>query len=468
MAKTKIIATIGPACDDKRTIEKLIKAGVSVFRLNFKHSSLRWHSARMKMIREVAARLNRPVGMMVDIKGPELRIGKLEGNQLEMKKGEEVFLAPQKQAGKTIIFESLPVLKELKKGERILLDDGRMELRVTKTLGGSIKARVINGGTLYSNKGVNLPETEVILPTLSDDDLKAISLAKKYQPDFVALSFVREGEDIKNLKRALEREGVDGLAIAKIERASAIENFEAILAEADGIMVARGDLGVELPIEEVPFWQKYIIQRCLKASKPVITATEMLSSMIEKERPTRAEISDIANSVYDRSDALMLSAETAIGQYPVQAVSVMRKTCEFIEEKLEPKESKGSAYDQTSVVVLAGFDLVEKSELPQHFAAFVVLTETGKTARILSSLRPKLPILAITPKKTVQCQLCLSFGVESFYFDYRKDEVGKAVKSTIEFLQKKRRLKTGEKVVMIYGDDWRFPGRTNLVRIQEV
>jgi len=464
MAKTKIIATIGPECDDKRSIEKLIRAGVGVFRLNFKHSSLRWHSTRMRRIREVAEKLGLPVGIMVDIKGPELRIGRLKGGSLELKRGKEISLGPQKE----IVFENLSVLRELRKGQRILLDDGRIELVIIKKKEDHLRAKVITGGLLYSNKGINLPETEVTLATLSEEDIKAISLAKKYQADFVALSFVREGEDMRNLKRVLERERLDALSIAKIERASAIENFEEILSEADGIMVARGDLGVELPIEEVPFWQKYIIQRCLRASKPVITATEMLSSMIESSRPTRAEVSDIANSVYDRSDALMLSAETAIGKYPVSAISVMRKTCEFIEAKLEPKGSEFPAHEQTEAIVLAGFDLVEKSELPQPFKAFVVLTDTGKTVRILSRLRPRLPILAITSKKTIQRQLCLSFGVESFYFDYRKEEVGRAVKSTIEFLKKEGKLKTGEKVVMIYGDDWRFPGRTNLVRIQEV
>jgi pyruvate kinase len=382
MAKTKIIATIGPACDDLRTIEKLVKAGVNVFRLNFKHSSLRWHALRMKRIQEVTKKLKTPIGLMVDIRGPEGRTEKPE--------------------------------------------------------------------------------------TLFADDLKAIALAKKHQADFVALSFVREQRDIKNLKRVLEKENFKPLCIAKIEARSAIENFDGILLEADGIMVARGDLGVELPFEQVPFWQKYIIQRCLRAAKPVITATEMLDSMIEKKQPTRAEVSDVANSVYDRSDTLMLSGETAIGKHPIRAVEVMRKTCEFIEGKLSLKAADFPVHKQTEAMVLAAFNLVGESDLPQRFAAFVVLTEEGKTARILSSLRPNLPIIAVTPDRNIQDRLCLSFGVESAFFDYRQEEVSKAVKSTIEFLQKKGRLKRGEKVVMIYGDDWRFPGRTNLVRIQEV
>ena len=382
MVKTKIIATIGPAVDDKKSLEKLIKAGVSVFRLNFKHSSLRWHRLQMKRIREVAGELDLPVGLMIDLRGPE----------------------------------------------------GRVE----------------EPTTLFS------------------EDFKAISLAKNYEADFVALSFVRDEEDLLNLRRALEKEALRAAVIAKIENQTAIENFEKILLKADGIMVARGDLGVELPIEEVPFWQKYIIDRCLKVGKPVITATEMLLSMTKSPRPTRAEVSDIANSVYDYADALMLSEETAIGKYPLEAVGMMRRTCEFIEGKLGTREEKFFAHDQTEAMVLAAFNLAKESELPQPFKAFVVLTDEGKTARVLSSLRPRLPILAITPKRGVQRQLCLSFGVESFHFDYRKDEVGKAIKSTIEFLQKQGKLKKGDKVVMVYGDDWRFPGRTNLVRIQEV
>ena len=464
MVRTKIIATIGPACDDRKKIEKLIKAGVNVFRLNVKHNTLDWHKIRLERIRQVAEKLGVPIGVMVDIKGPELRIGKLKKGRIDLKRGETVRLGPKGQ----IVFENLSVLRELKKGQRILLDDGRIELEVIEGREDRVKAKVVAGGPLSSHKGVNLPETELMLPTISDQDLEAIRIAKKFQVDFVALSFVREKNDIRILKRVLEKERVNALIIAKIETASAIENFEEILSETDGVMVARGDLGVELPMEEVPFWQKYIINRCLGASKPVITATEMLSSMMENPRPTRAEVSDIANSVYDYSDAVMLSAETAIGKYPVKAVLVMRKTCEFIEGKLEPKGSDFIVHEQAAAMVLAAFDLVKESELSQSFKAFVVLTEEGKTARLLSSLRPKLPVLAITPVKTVQCQLCLSFGVESFYFDYRKDEVGKVVKSTIEFLKKKEKLKTGDKIVMIYGDDWRFPGRTNLVRIQEV
>lgn len=464
MAKTKIIATIGPSCDDKRRIEKLILAGVRVFRFNFKHSSLAWHSARMKRVREVVKKLGLPVGMMIDLKGPELRIGKLKGGQLKLKKGEEISFG--KRGG--IVFENRAVLRALSKGKKILLDDGRIELLVTKSGEDFVKVKVVIGGLLYSNKGVNLPETEVALPTLADEDIKAIRLAKKHQVGFVALSFVREREDMGNLKRTLEKEGLEALVIAKIERASAIENFEEILEVSDGMMVARGDLGVELALEEVPFWQKYIIKRCLRAGKPVITATETLSSMIKTSRPTRAEVSDIANSVYDRADALLLSTETAVGQYPIKAVEVMRQTCEFIEKKLKSRGSDFPAHDQTEAMVLSAFNLVEKSDLPQPFAAFVILTENGKTARLLSSLRPDLPIFAITPKRNIQRQLCLSFGVEPFYFDYKKDEVGKAVKATLVFLKNRGKLKTGEKVVMIYGDDWRFPGRTNLVRIQEV
>jgi len=467
MPKTKIIATIGPVCDDKSKIAKLIKAGVNVFRLNLKHNSLRWSDTRIKRIREVSKELNAAIGIMVDLKGPELRVGKLKKGSLNLRKGEKVCLG----RGAEIVFENISVLRELKKGERIFLDDGRIILKVIESSAGRkdfVKTEVVIGGVLYSNKGMNLPGVETSLPALSERDVKSLSLIKKHQPDFVALSFVREGRDMRSLKRVLDKEGINALAIAKIESQAAIENFEEILLEADSIMVARGDLGVELPIEEVPFWQKYIIERCLRAGKPVITATEMLSSMIEEERPTRAEVSDIANSVYDRADALLLSAETAIGKHPIQAVSVMKKTCEFIEKSLKPKKVKRQAYDRSSAVVFSAFNLVERSELPQPFTAFIVLTEEGKTVRLLSSLKPNLPIFAITPERSVQRQLSLSFGVESFYFDYRQDDVSKAVKSTVEFLRKKGKLKRGEWVVMIYGDDWRSPGRTNLVRIQEV
>ncbi len=464
MAKTKIIATIGPACDDKQTIEELILAGVSVFRFNFKHNRLDWHELRMKRVSEVAQKLGIPIGLMIDLKGPELRIGKLKGDSLKLEKGQVVTFGPKAK----IVFPDVVVIRELRKDQRILLDDGRLELRVIEVKEDLIEAKVIVGGKLYSNKGVNLPESEIALPTLADRDFRALLLAKKHGVDFIALSFVREKEDVLNLKRALEKEKIEALTIAKIENRSAIENLEEILLATDGVMVARGDLGVELPVEEIPFWQKYIIKRCLRLSKPVITATEMLSSMIVGSRPTRAEVSDIGNSVYDHSDALLLSTETAIGQYPVKTVEVMRKTCEFIEGKLEPLGRELPAHEQTAAVVLAAFNLVRESDLPHPLSAFVVLTENGRTARLLSSLRPNLPIFSITPKKNIQDQLCLSFGVESFYFDYKKEEVGEVVKTTLEFLRKKGKLKKGEKVVMIYGDDWRSPGRTNLVRIQEV
>jgi len=464
MTKTKIIATLGPACDDQETIKELILNGVSIFRLNFKHSSFSWHRQRLERIKTVEKSLGLSVGVMVDLKGPELRIGKLKKEPLKLKKGEIVGFGPKEK----IVFSNLLVLKDLKKGEKILLDDGRIVLRILKTAENLVQAEVLTSGLLYSHKGVNLPESEVNLPTLDEIDLRGISLAKEYGVDFIALSFIRTKEDVASLRRVLEREHFQPMVIAKIENKLAIENFEQILSATDGVMVARGDLGVELPIEEVPFWQKYIIERCLRSSKPVITATEMLSSMVENSRPTRAEVSDIGNSVYDRTDALLLSAETAIGNYPVEAVRVMRKTCQFIEGKLTAFERKLPVYNQVNALVLAAFDLVEKSELAQPFAAFVVLTENGKTARILSSLRPNLPVLAITPNKRIQRQLYLSFGVEPFYFDYQKIKKEEVVKKTIDFLQKKGKLKKGEKVVMIYGDDWHFPGRTNLVRIQEV
>lgn len=464
MAKTKIIVTIGPACDDQKTIEKLILTGASVFRFNYKHNSFTWHDRRMKRAREAAKKLAVPVGLMVDLKGPELRIGRLKGGRIKLEKG-EIFTFG---SGGQIVFSVQSVLGELKKGQPILLDDGRIELVVMEEGKTKVKVKVITGGLLESNKGLNLPGTEIDLPTLGDKDIEAIKLAKKHGVDFVALSFVREREDMRNLKRTLEKERLEALCIAKIENRSAIENLEEILIEADGIMVARGDLGVELPVEETPFWQKYIIDRCLKLNKPVITATEMLSSMIVHPRPTRAEVSDIANSVYDRSDALLLSTETAIGKYPLKAVAVMRRTCEFIEAKMTPMGREGPAHEQIAAIVLAAFNLVQESDLPQPLSAFIVLTENGKTARLLSSLRPNLPILAITPKKNIRDQLCLSFGVVPFFFDYEKDEVGEAIKKTIGYLQRKGKLKTGEKVVIIYGDDWRFPGRTNLVRIQEV
>ena len=476
MGATKIVATIGPVCDSTEKIKSLIGAGVNVFRFNLKHNTQRWHSSRLARVRQASKETGVEVAILLDLQGPEIRIGTFKGGRLILEKGEEVAFvtSPSRKKRKEIILSNLILLEKIQKNNELTIDDGHLRFKVTGKKQKEVLAEVLEGGVLKNQKGVNVPNLELDLPTLVEKDIEDISLAAREDVDFVALSFVRSAKDIMVLREELKRQKVNAKIVAKIETGLALQNFEEILKETDGVMVARGDLGIELPLEQVPFHQKQIIKRCLEAGKPVITATEMLASMTENPYPTRAEVSDVANAIYDFTDAVMLSTETAVGKYPERAVAMMRQIAAFIEEKRpRPEKLRYDIRHQTAAVTFAAHHLWE-SEFCQRekIQAFVTLTETGMTARMLSRLRPEIPILALTRHQKVRDQLLLIWGVIPVLFPFTKDPYGKKTVEQIEemlrLVREQKYVKKGEKIIMIYGEDWGTSGKTSIIRIQEV
>ncbi|MEA3355142.1 MAG: pyruvate kinase [Patescibacteria group bacterium] len=478
-SKTKIVTTIGPSSDSKEQIIKMIQAGVDVYRFNMKHGEVSWLEEKMNLIRKTCKEMGHRVAILVDLQGQEIRSGYLKNGKLDIKKGEFVwFVSNQdlvyKSKEKLIVIDRPEAIKTFKKGHKILIDDGVLEFEVIdkKMVKGDlfVKAKVINGGVLKNRKGVNLPGICPDIPVLIKRDFDCLSVKNKKDIDYVGQSFVAKKEHVQELKKELKKRGIKAGVVAKIERREAVENFEEILAESDAIMVARGDLGVEIALHEVPFWQKHMIKRCREVGKPVITATQMLESMVENPIPTRAEISDVANAVYDGSDAIMLSGESSIGKYPVKAVTVMSKEARFIESKVNyPKvQTITEEMGQTMAVVMAGNELIECSYKGIFdLSAVVVLSETGKTARYLSKLRPRLPIIGITSNAKVCDRMKMLWGVKPYLFEYKKEsEV--SIRKILEFLKQEKEVIKGDKVVMIYGELWGKPGLTSVTRIQAV
>lgn len=478
MSFTKIVATVGPSSDTVEKLILLIKGGVSVFRFNLKHNTQQWHSLRIKRVEEAAKKAGREVATLLDFQGPEIRIGSFHGKSgISLSPGEQVYFVTADNGAyeKAIILNNIELLKHLTAGQRILLDAGAFVFEVVKNEQDKVLTKVVNGGVLTARKSVNIPGVELPLPTLAQKDIEDIELASRENVDFVALSYVREKKDIEIFRTALKKQKVNADIIAKIETRRAINNLDEIIAVSDGVMVARGDLGVEFPLEQVPYLQKEIIRKCLYLGKPVITATQMLETMTESPLPTRAEVSDVANAVYDRSDALMLSAESAIGSYPKEAVSIMQKITSFTETSI-PSQT-GFEYKilhQTQAVTYGAFQLWQ-SEFCQRkkIKAFVVLTETGMTARMIARLRPKIPIVALTRSKSVADKLCLVYGVSSLIHNFenkstydKKETVH--IQRILNVIKKYHVVKTGDKVIMIYGEDWGTSGKTSVVRIQEV
>ncbi len=476
MILTKTIVTLGLASDSEETIAEMIKAGVSIFRFNTKHGDLKWHGDMIERVRKIAKELATPVAILVDLRGSELRVGTFAGGKIRLTKGEEInFVYKQTQCKeKCILIEELPLIRGLKPGSTIYLDDGYLETRVTKVSQDSkiVTARVVEGGFLKNNKGINFPDADLDLPSLIKKDLEFISMPAKQDIDYFGYSFVRNRKDVLELKKAIKKQGLQAKIVAKIETQQSLDNFEEILQEADAIMIARGDLGIEIPLEQVPYYQKMIVKKCREAAKPVIVATQMLESMIEKPRPTRAEAADVANAVYDATDSTMLSGETASGCFPLQAVQTMRRILGFIEQKTEPRRINFEPQNLSELMTFSAFKLINNKyqgdfEDKLDIKAFVVFTDTGATARYLSRLRPAVPIYALTQTKEVQDQLCLSYGIQPLVFKFPQGEI-RSTRWALDFLKEKKALVKKDKVIMIYGKDWGVPGETNTIRVEEV
>ena len=463
--RTKIIATIGPASSSPAVIAKLIHAGMDAARLNFSHGERKDHITRIRLIRQASISAGKPIAIIQDLQGPKLRVGNMQNDGVALKRGAIMTLTAKKVVGtSSLISITYPRLaKDLRPGDTVLFDDGRLELRVLRRSGSGLQCKVIRGGTLKSHKGVNLPGANLTLPSLSPKDRQDILFGIGRGVDYIALSFVRSASDIEATRSFIRKAGVDIPIIAKIEKPEAIRNLDEIIQAADGIMVARGDLGVEMSPEQVPLLQKLIIRACNDAEKPVITATQMLESMIENPQPTRAEASDVANAILDGTDCVMLSGETAVGKHPVQALAVMARIAVQAETSLEPIPPDKHIGGLDESVAHAAC----RAAAEQHVRAIVTFTQSGSTALLVSKHRPAADIIAPTPFERVARKVSLYWGVIPVILKTKKttDDMIRSVEAIMleKDLARKRDL-----IVITAGVPIGVAGSTNMMKIHRV
>ncbi|WP_432665891.1 pyruvate kinase [Wukongibacter baidiensis] len=472
MRKTKIVCTIGPASESKEMFSSLVKSGLNVARLNFSHGDHEEHLQRINMIKEVRRELDTPVAILLDTKGPEIRTGKFAKEAVELEEGQEFVLTTEEVAGDesrcTITYDKLP--GDVKVGDKILIDDGLIELEVLDIPNDKeIKCEVKNGGTVKNKKGVNVPGVSINLPAITAKDISDIEFGIKNGIDFIAASFIRKADDVHEIRKILEKNNAHQIQIiSKIENQEGLDNIDEIIDVSDGIMVARGDLGVEIPTEMVPLAQKEMIRKCNAAGKPVITATQMLDSMMRNPRPTRAEVTDVANAIFDGTDAIMLSGETAAGKYPLESVQTMANIAERTEQSLDYKAilEKGAANKETSVTYAVSHATCTTAH-DLGASAIITATSSGFTARMVSKFRPKAPIIAATTKEEVLRRLILIWGV--------KPVLTKEAKSTDEIfdlsVEKAREygyINGGDLVVITAGVPVGVAGATNLIKVDIV
>ena len=472
MRRTKIVATIGPACDDLETLREIFLRGVDVARLNFSHGNHEEHRKRIEKIKKLREELKIPIAIMLDTKGPEIRLLDFKDNKKVNLKAEETFilttrevLADEKIA--SVSYKNLP--RDIKVGAKILIDDGLVGLKVQKISGEDIYTVVENGGEISSHKGVNVPDTNLSLEALTESDIEDLKFGVEMGVDFIAASFVRTKEDIYNIRKVLEEAGdFSTLIISKIESKSAMDNIDEIIDASDGIMVARGDLGVEIETEEVPIAQKQIIKKCNLKGKAVITATQMLDSMMRNPRPTRAEANDVSNAVLDGTSAVMLSGETAGGSFPVQAVETMRKIVEVTEKSMDFSQILQRKIKEISNTTT---NAIGKStcQMARDLGVKLILTATtsGNTSRAISKFRPECLILAATPDTKVRRQLNLEWGVKSILLDNYED-IDLMISEAIEEAKKENYLSSGDKVIVTAGVPVGLSGSTNLIKIENI
>lgn len=465
--KTKIVATLGPASDSPEKIHALIQAGVNVFRFNMKHADIAWHNERILRVQNIADSLGVSIGILIDLQGPEIRIETPNAADISLSKGEYVVFAHEFRDAETVVrIPQKLVFSVLEAGDNFSIDDGFLEFRVVEKQSNAFVAEALDDCVIKHRKGMNIPGKDIELPSLIDDDLKKLDMAAKIKVDFVALSFSRTKEDIEILREEMKKRNVIAHVVAKIESQQALDHIDDLIEVSDAIMVARGDLGIEVPIEELAYWQKLIITKCRVARKPVITATQMLQSMIDNPRPTRAEATDVANAVFDGTDAIMLSGESASGRFPVKAVSAMARIAKFNEDKTSVPHIRVKQDGTTELVVDAAVAMLQEHQ-NVRIDAVVVFTETGYSARAISSFRPKVPIIAVTDhQKTVET-LTLSYGVISVFAEFPSGSFESA-DSVLNQLKKTQHIHEGQTVLIIHGVHWKQPGLTNSLAIVKV
>jgi pyruvate kinase len=468
--KTKILATIGPASNNYEAIKSLAAAGANVFRLNFSHGTHQIHEEVIKIIRRVNEEQNLNLGILQDLQGPKIRVGEVEGNGVEIKSGEKLTITNEPVVGTSglvsTVYQNLP--NDVVTGDRILIDDGNLEVVVNDTDGRNVNCTVIHGGILKSRKGINLPNTRVSAPSLTEKDIEDLAFGLAHEVDWIALSFVRSAEDIIDLRQRIQAEGKVCKIIAKIEKPEALDNIDQIIAETDAVMVARGDLGVEVPMEIVPLWQKRIVEKCKIACKPVIIATQMMESMIVNPRPTRAETNDVANAVLDGADAVMLSAETASGKYPVNAVKAMSSIIEYLEENADIYDNlyKIPEDDKT---FLSNNLLLMASRLSRNVKAkaIVGITASGFTGFRIASHRPSANIFIFTKNKALITQMSLVWGVRSYLYSNQisTDATFVDIENT---LKEDGHVNSGDIIINTASMPLKENGKTNMLKIHMV
>jgi len=474
MRKAKIVCTIGPASDSPEVLDRLIESGMDAARLNFSHGSQESHGRAIKAIREAAGRRRAAVAIIQDLQGPRIRVGMLPADGLEVFTGQGVRLfSGQSQSRAQAAADEVPVTyahlaQDVQPGARILIDDGLVELAVTRITGGMVECTVVNGGRITSQKGINLPGTKVSAPTLTNKDREDLRFGIAQGVDYVALSFVRGPDDVVAAKKLITECGGDVPVIAKIERLEAVACLESLLEEADGIMIARGDLGVEMGPEAVPVLQKRIIAKANHRRRLVITATQMLESMTQHPRPTRAEASDVANAVFDGTDAVMLSAETAVGQYPVETVRVMDRIVRAAEEGTEPSFVRRSDAERGAVSFPEAIcGAASRAAASTDAAAIVAFSESGTTARLMSKQRPTAPIFALTPFEPVRQRMALYWGVIPHTMPQIM-QTDERVREAERRLKAEALVATGQRIVILSGTEISRPGGTNLMKLHQI
>lgn len=470
--RTKIVATMGPASTNKDVLLAMIKAGVNVCRLNFSHGKPEDHQKTIDTIRELNEQYKLNVGILADLQGPKIRIGLVKDGGIHLINGKQISMTTHECIGDDnqiyITYDTFP--QDVKANEIILLDDGKIQMRVIETnKKDKVLCEVVHGGILTSRKGVNLPNTKVSIPSLTEEDLINLEFALQNDVEWIGLSFVRSAEDIVELKRIISRNNKAARVIAKIEKPEAIENIDGIIAATDGVMVARGDLGVEMPLEEVPLLQKMIVRKCRASSKPVIVATQMLESMITTPRPTRAEVNDVANSVLDGADAVMLSGETSVGEFPVIVIETMAKIVKNVEElgypfntTIEPVAASPANYLSDALCGSAVY-------LAEHTNAvgIISMTVSGYTAFEISSHRPKASTYIFTSNKNLLNALSLVWGVRAYYYD-KLESTDQSIADVNEMLKSENLIEVGDVVINTASVPITKQGKTNMLKVSVV
>lgn len=468
LKRTKIIATIGPASESPEIMKELMQNGVNIFRFNMKHGDVDWHKKFIIQAREVSNELKHNLGILIDLQGPEVRCKTFNGNILEIKKDSTIKLTKNLNLlndSENIIYTThSQVIDSLTTGDKVVIDDGALFLEVVSKDLEYVVLKSESEAKLKNNKSMNLINKDVEMPSLTDEDKNRLVVAEEVRVDFVALSFVREKSDIDYLQEELAKRNIKAKIVSKVESQKGVNNIDEIIDSSYGVMIARGDLGIETPIEGIAYLQKEIIRKCKQKSKPVIVATQMLESMINNKFPTRAEAGDVANAVFDSTDAVMLSGETAYGSYPIEVVSIMSRICSY-NEKLAVKEAfVFKDYDNTKYIASSAYTISENSK---SINKIVVLTETGYTPRIISSLRPDADIIAVSDFETTVDLLSMSYGIKSYNTKYSISDLN-SFQLILDELKSSKLIEPGEEVVAIHGQKFGEPGGTNSLFIVKI